>query len=1107
MRQFILFMLFSFGLLFAKDDYYRNRILFCLNNNISHLQFDQRKKPYVNVDNQSVNALLQKYKIIKIEKWLTSADDSDVVDGVNLSKIYRIEFESKYDLPELKNIIADFGNAPDIHSADYEPIHRIKQATGPYTPDDPRFNLQWYIEKIQADYAWDLWQDKTPGDSIILIGIVDTGIDYLHPDLKESLFINPGEDIDGDGRITAVDSNGVDDDGNGKKDDFMGWDFAGKNSDAPHDNDVRPPHAGEGAVLSHGTHCAGIAAATADNGIGIAGVSFRSKIIATKHSYDDDLEYPVYLNGTGYDGILYCAKMGADVINCSWGGRGYSLYFDKYLLKEVTEKYNAVVVCAAGNDNDEDSDPDDHNGNHYPSSYERTLSVAATTSSDNKASFSNYGKLIDIAAPGVNIHSTIHDNAGSYASWPGTSMASPVVAGSYALLKAWFPDSGNTWLTEKLLSTADNIDDVNASYAGKLGSGRVNVYNAIASSIFPRISINDYAYVITNDNGDGQLSPGDSVRVLITLSNDKLWMPAGNIEMIVSSESESIVFTDSLARISELENGEMDYNQDDEILLYIREDALYGTFTINVHISANQDSGMPYTFSDTIELTLSLNQAGFPVIGNSVSAPLAVTDLKGDEKLEVVSIDETNYCNVYHHDGKSAGGFPILSGGYATAPPVIADMDNDGKKEIVLISQSGVVTVAKSSGSIRTKIELGETIYGNLSVADMDLDGELEMVVGSMKKNLHVIKLDSTGLPGFPMEFSSGIRQGVALADLDADEIPEMIFSTQDKKLFVLNAFGDTLYNYPVTLDTRLSQTPVIYNREDNFNIIFPTVDNRLMIYNLDTVKVVDYQLENAITSALALEDLDNDGLPEVCFATEGGLLYAMHLDGTVMNNFPVTIEGSVLTAPVFADFGDDGTVEAVTSTQTGKVYVINADGSFYTGFPASFEGHLNGSPVIADLDRDGDPEIVAGGYSGINVIDMAGDFGQSKLWNTYLGNNRRTGYYTDAVTGVKNIASAGVPDRFALDQNYPNPFNPVTTISYRLPAYSNVRLIVYDLLGRKIKTLFSGYKPAGVYQLQWNGLNDQGRQVGSGLYIYTLCAELKDGRSHVINRKMLMLK
>jgi hypothetical protein len=1106
MRKLLLLLFILSNFVLGRDDYYKNRILFCMNKDISALGIEYKNKTAV-TNRAQLNELLNKYQVVKLGRWLTAAKEYEIDGDVKLVNIYRAEFTSDKSWDELQNILNDFRMIADIHSAHLEGIHRIVQQTDPYTPNDPRFNEQWWLTKIMADYAWGLWGAETPGDTTVLIGIVDTGVDYEHPELENVLFWNLGEDANGDGKITSADENGVDDDGNGFVDDFRGWDFVGSTESlgAHPDNDVRPPDAGPNQELSHGTHVGGITAATVDNGIGVASVSYRSKIIVTKHAYDDDLTEPgVYY---GYDGIEYCAQMGAHIINCSWGGSGYNPYAQN-VINNVVNTYGCIIVCAAGNDG-----TDNDLYHHYPSDYDNTIGVAALTIGDTKAEYSNYGSCLDISAPGgsgytsaTGILSTIHYNAGEYASWPGTSMSSPVVAGSFALVKAFFPEKDRDWLIDAVLFSADTIDYINPGYEGELGTGRVNVYHAIAWQIYPYLTIQSYDYSVIDDNGDGQLNPGESAYLNLTIENNENWIDADNVSVTLSSTSSDVSFPDPNAEFGNIPAGSSASNSSDDLIFEVSTNSKLDTIPIIVTIRANQTSSYPYEVEETIEVLPSMNQAGFPITITAISAPVGCDSILSDSDKEIIFIGENDSLYVYDADGSIASGFPVYIG-YTSCAPIVADVDNDNQKEIVIINRNALLRIFEINGSILLEKDFDEDFRGDAAVANMDSDANLEIVFGTRDRKLHIVKIDGTELSEFPLESSSRIIEGVALADLTGNGFPEIVFGNYDDELLVVTALGDTLTNWPIALSDRITASPIIASLDNNYHIFVATRDDTVLRINVNGTIEAKYSADDDINSYPAVCDINDDDLLEIFFGTDDGKLHAIDFSGNSIEPFPLQLDGSISTSPVFADFGNDNDIEIIIGTEAGKLYILNKEGSNYSNFPAMFEGHLDGSPCVADVDNDGDFEVIIGGDNGLNVLDINADKGYQDLWQTYLANNRRTGYYKFQPTGSGIDNRLLKPIEYNLLQNYPNPFNPETMIEYSLASNSTVELLIYNLLGQKVRTLVSGVQPIGVYKMNWDGKNDNGKNVVSGIYIYQIKMKGKDNKLRTMTKKMLLIK
>lgn len=329
-----------------------------------------------------------------------------------------------------------------------EYVERLPKISKFYTPSDIRPQTgtpnQWYLYTIKAKEAWDVHHG--PGTKQIKIAIVDDAVWLNHPDLTGVIYTN-----------TAELNDGIDNDNNGYIDDMHGWDAADKDNN-PNPPFILPP----GEDFAHGTHVAAIAGAQTDVGSpGMASIGFGVQLIPVK----------IGLDTTGklfnaYAGVEYAIAAGANVINMSWGGPGYSSSYDK-MMSDARAR-GIVLVAAAGNDS--------VTSLMYPASYPAVISVGATNSGDQKTGFSNYNTSIDVMAPGENIYSALYDPSGiiKYGNLSGTSMASPLVAGLCGLMLSYNPDLTPDVLENCLKANCDNINAQNTNYQGMIGSGRIN---------------------------------------------------------------------------------------------------------------------------------------------------------------------------------------------------------------------------------------------------------------------------------------------------------------------------------------------------------------------------------------------------------------------------------------------------------------------------------------------------------------------------------------------------------------------------------------------------------------------------------------------------------
>jgi|GEM_PF-322471 len=403
----------------------------------------------------------------------------------NLFAIGQIKFDNKIDNNELLNLIEILKLVDGIEFVELEYKNYIF-----VTPNDSLFDQQYYLKSVNAIESWDLADESKPA----IVAIVDTGVLTTHEDLMSNIYINTNEfGLDDNGQLKST--NGIDDDNNGYIDDYKGWDFASNSDVTGQDNNPDPGNV-------HGTHVAGIVGAVQNNTVGIAGVAKYVKLLAVKCGVDDPNANYI---AAGYQGILYSAAMGAYTINCSWGGSGLGTA-ENEILKTANE-LGSIIVAAAGNNGSDLA--------FMPASSQYCVSVASSNSEDLKSGFSNFNIAVDITAPGSQIMSTVLDN--QYASFNGTSMASPVIAAAIGVMKANNYNFTNKQLISFVRANSDNIDTLNTFFAGKLGSGRLNLRKALNKDV------NKFAQLINQTvyypNIDNILVGGDIVEIDYEIEN------------------------------------------------------------------------------------------------------------------------------------------------------------------------------------------------------------------------------------------------------------------------------------------------------------------------------------------------------------------------------------------------------------------------------------------------------------------------------------------------------------------------------------------------------------------------------------------------------------
>jgi hypothetical protein len=448
-----------------------------------------------------VNAILHSSVVSQITQIFPQATSSFRKNEkeVNISLLYEVTLTHE----KWRNkIIAQLQKRPELEYAEeknyYLPLS--------YVPNDPFANLgngnqAVWLSLIKAYQAW----ATSKGDTNVIIGIIDTGTDFNHPDLSGNVARNWADPI-----------NGLDDDNDGFIDNFRGWDLS------DNDNDARPSTtAPAGFPAGHGTVVAGLAAASTDNGVGVAATGFRCRYMPIK----------VYGNNggnfRGYEGIVYAADRGCKVINLSWGGKTRPSQFEQDLINYAVFNKNVAVVAAAGNTNEE--------ADYYPASYQNVLSVAYTNLQDVRFINSTYSVNVDLVAPGEGLQGIIGTSYGNLGN--GSSLSAPIVAGALALVRSHYPQLTAVQAMEIIRVNADNIYNTgnNSSFLERLGTGRLNMEKAILR--FNNVSVRATQTRALGKTGM-QLRANDTVSLSFNFQNHLAQV--NNLTVSISSTSPHI---------------------------------------------------------------------------------------------------------------------------------------------------------------------------------------------------------------------------------------------------------------------------------------------------------------------------------------------------------------------------------------------------------------------------------------------------------------------------------------------------------------------------------------------------------------------------------------
>jgi len=470
--------------------YVPDRFIVVMKPEVGELNIQLTAKAVAHIGEPAFDQISDKFAVSSIEKQFPGSERK----SAELARYYRVNIESG----TLDDAMKAYGNHPMVERVEPIGIHAMYA-----TPNDGYYSYQWHLNQtsdhdIDAPEAWNI----EAGSTAVKLAILDSGTRYYHPDLGgvNASPSNPGASR-GNMWINTAELNGtagVDDDGNGYVDDWIGYDFIQTTTSCWSGEDCNTKDNDPRDFNGHGTHTSGIFGMLTNNGYGMCGVAGGwgsgsqaeygngVKIMPLRMGYSYNYggtEYGVVLMDAAAEAFYYAANNGAKIASCSWGSSNSG-----GIAAAVTYFLNAggIIFVAAGNDGAEVT-PDYLNGRGD------CISVAATDENDNGASFTTYGTWVDICAQGNNIYSTYHDhtdpNTNYWAAMSGTSMATPMAAGVGALIWSHNPSWTAAQVKSQLFSSADNIDAyLSSKYIGKMGAGRINAYNAVNTTPTPPVA-------------------------------------------------------------------------------------------------------------------------------------------------------------------------------------------------------------------------------------------------------------------------------------------------------------------------------------------------------------------------------------------------------------------------------------------------------------------------------------------------------------------------------------------------------------------------------------------------------------------------------------------
>ncbi len=850
--------------------HHQNRVIVKFKKNLS-------AKTINSLSNQLNPAAVKSLSMIDAQLWNTNQPAEEVIDFLNSKN--SVEYAEPDYIISLDNIY----------------------------PNDPSFRDLWALENrgqhsgtadadIDAPKAWGI----TTGDHEIIVGIIDTGIDYHHPDLKDNIWHNPAEIMDG-----------KDNDNNGYTDDVWGWDFV-NNDNMPLDD------------RGHGTHCAGIIGAAANNHIGIVGLNWNAKLMALK-IFDQNGHATI---SKAIEALEYAINNGARISNNSWG----SYYYSNALRDAINEakEANHLVVAAAGNQ----SNNNDGATPSYPCSYtlDNILSVASTDHNDKLSSFSNYGALsVDLAAPGDLILSTMPDNRYNFQS--GTSMAAPFVSATASLLLSLDPSLNHMWLKHYILN---NVDVLPTLKDKTVSGGRLDVFKTLQS-----LHKNPFSTMPSSLNF-GEIVVGDSKTLQISLFNSS----SAAATIVLSSSHPDFVPETEFLNVSPDSYSTVDI-----------------VFTPRTETPFNESIHCVFNNSQVVELQVRgsgydspftlLNTNFTPLFSGSVSWG----DYDNDRDLDlIISGSKSNMqfrTQLYENKGKDQfQPLPYSFEGIIAGRVEWKDFNNDNDIDILLSgmnkeSQHIVSLYLNQNNTFYDKPLSFESYYnGCASAVDFDNDGDTDIFLSGETSSSECLSL---------MYCNNGNAEFTAI-DLDLDAV----FQSVAWKDYNNDGYADLLAcgeNHHTIGKTRL------YRNNGHGRL-----------------HAVSLSLPDLTSGHVEWGDLNNDGLEDILISgeTKNRLITQLY-ENRGSDRFTRVFAGLKGMASGVSRCGDydlDGDTDILmtgyNSDYQQKTLIYRNDGNhIFVKINARLQDMVNGAAAWGDYDRDGDLDIAMSGYNGSQLYSM----------------------------------------------------------------------------------------------------------------------------------------
>jgi hypothetical protein len=539
------------------------------------------------------------------------------------------------------------------------------------------------------------------------------------------------------------------------------------------------------------------------------------------------------------------------------------------------------------------------------------------------------------------------------------------------------------------------------------GQGQAAVMGIEPQSLTePNILLTDYYFNETLGDGDGVVNPGEEINIFVTVQNLIPWPTATNVFLILSTDETAITIIDNSAYVQTIDSDASFTNESSPFSAIVSDDANLKDYQFQLNVSADSDEDDAYNNSFLFDVKVSLNQANFPIaVDNQLAATPTIIDYMGDENdKEILLAEYWGDIHFVDKNGVQLSEWQYDMGNQVWGTPAIGDINGDGENEIVLTSKNGKAVILDSNGNEILEYDADQFLMGTPALGNLDEDESLEIIFGgySPSGKLFAINADGSEVEGFPVNLSERILSGVALADLNSNERDDIVCATLDGNVYLIYDNGTIASGFPLEIGATIKIAPsIIISEMDTPLILLGSKDDNFYGINSDgSIRFIIPTGGDVLTSPAIATNLN--GEIQIAFGSNDDYLYLLDKQGDIISGWPQNLGANVSVSPVFADLNDDGNPEVI-SAAGNTLYAFHLDGSLVEYFPMSFSFPFTSSFMVDDLDLDGDIEIAVGSSNDLVIVDIKSGQMIENLWSMYRGNLHRNGtYYSN--TNQSNI-------------------------------------------------------------------------------------------------------